>query len=275
MKIFISTDMEGISGVTHKEHIMGKSSDYERFRRLMTQEVNAAIEGAIEAGADEIVVNDSHGSMRNIIIEDLNPKARLITGYPKPLVMMEGIDNTFDGAIFIGYHSRASSGGALAHTMSGAAFSSIRINGVEFGETAINAAIAGCFNVPVLMVTGCNILKMEVASVLPETEFVQVKISKGGIAAECLNPKVACELIKEKAKAVVQNKEKCKPFNVNTPIELEVVLNSPTLADVVGIIPGVARISPTTVRYEAEDFITVSKMITTMLNATCVLFMGL
>lgn len=271
MKIFISADIEGVSGVVHREHLIKANNEYERARKLMTEEVNAAIQGALEAGAEEILVNDSHGSMRNILIEELNPKARLITGYPKSLLMMEGIDNSFDGAIFIGYHSRANATGVLAHTMSGFAIASIKVNGVEFGETAINAAVAGCFNVPVLMVSGDNILRQEVSHILPDTEFVEVKVARGAFSAECLNPLNVRELIKEKAKKAVSNIEKYKPFVVNGPIELEVKLKSPAIADVVQVIPGITRVSSDTVIYKADDFITIMRMITTIFNSSSVL----
>lgn len=271
MKIFISADMEGISGVVHREHIVEGNQNYYRARHLMTQEVNAAVEGAIEAGAEEIVVSDSHGSMRNILIEELNPKARLVTGYPKPLLMMEGIDSSFDGAMFIGYHSKASTEGVMAHTISGFTFSSISINGVEYGETAVNAAIAGYYNVPVLMVSGDNILKEEVKSILPATEFAQVKTARARMSAECLTPSVVHELIKEKAKQAVTGRKNIKPFVIEGPVRLEAVLNNPTIADVIAIIPGVEKLSPAKVMYQAPDFITASRMLTTMMNAACVL----
>lgn len=273
MKIFISADMEGISGVTHREHLVEGNHNYERAKKLMTQEVNAAVEGALEAGADEILVSDSHGSMRNILIEELNPRATLISGYPKPFLMMEGIDSSYDGAMFVGYHSKASTAGVMAHTISGFTFSSISVNGVEYGETAINAAIAGCYNVPVLMVTGDNILKEEVKSILPAAEFAQVKTARGRLSAECLTPSVAYELIKSKAKEAVINRNNVESLVVKGAVKLEIVLNNPAIADVIAIIPEVERISPLKVRYEAPDFMMASRMLTTMMNAACVLMM--
>lgn len=271
MKIFISADMEGISGLTHREHLGEGNHNYERAKRLMTQEVNAAVEGALEAGAETVLVSDSHGSMRNILIEELNPRATLISGYPKPHLMMEGIDSSYDGAMFIGYHSMASTAGVLAHTISGFTFSSISVNGAEYGETAINAAIAGYYNVPVLMVTGDNVLKEEVKSMLPTTGFAQVKTARGRLSAECLTPSVAHELIKNRAKEAVLNRKNVEPLVVKGVVNLEMVLNNPTIADVMAIIPGVERISPVKVRYEALDFMMASRMLTTMMNAACVL----
>ena len=163
MKIFISADIEGVCGVFHTRQTGENSSEYERAKKLLTEEVNAAIEGALEAGAEEILVNDSHGSMRNIILEDLNPAARLISGFPKPLVMMEGIDNSFDGALLIGYHAMSRTRGILANTINGFTFHSIKMNGVAYGETEINAALAAHFHVPVIMASGDDDLGEEIS----------------------------------------------------------------------------------------------------------------
>lgn len=275
MRIFISADCEGISGIIHSRHTVEGSDEYQRARKLMTQEVNAAVEGAIEAGADEVLINDSHGSMRNIIIEDLDPRANLLTGFPKPLLMMEGIDETFDGAVFVGYHSMAKSRGVLAHTISGFTFASIKIGGVEFGETALNAAVAGCFNVPVIAVAGDNVLEKEAFGFLPDIEFAQVKKAHGTLAADCLSPENARKLIKEKTKYAVSNIKKYKPFIVNGPVDIEVKLNSPVLTDVISIIPGVTRVSSDSVTYKADNMITAMKMIATMMNASCVMMISI
>lgn len=270
MKIYISADMEGISGVVHREQLVSGTSDYERARKLMTQEVNSAIEGALEAGATEILVNDGHGSMRNIIIEDLNPEARLVTGYPKPMVMMEGIDSSYDGAIFIGYHNLAGGKGVLAHTMSGFTFKYIKINGVEFGETELNGALAGYFGVPVLAVSGDNYLYEEVSKFFQDVEYAEVKKVCGTYAADCLHPEKARKLIKEKVKSAILNKKKSKPFTIEGPIELEVALNKPAFADIVSMIPGAVRISSEIITYKADNIYETLKMITTMMNASSI-----
>lgn len=275
MKIFISADIEGISGVIHREHQVSGTGDYERSRRLMTQEVNAAIKGAIDAGADEILVNDSHGSMRNIILEDLNSKARLITGFPKQLLMMEGIDASYDGVIFIGYHAMACSWGVLAHTIDGSSILSIKINGKEYGEFGLNAAIAGHFGVPILCVSGDNHLKEEVDGLSAEIEFAEVKTAHGVWSANCIHPTIVSELITEKVKRAISNIFICKPFVMEGPINLEVVLKHPSICDVVSIIPGVKRNSSTTVSYHAENIIEAMRAIATMVNASCVLSMDI
>src|SRR5690625_5012441 len=157
MRVFISVDIEGVAGVTHRDQTGKDGPDYEQARVLMTNEANAAIKGAVQAGADEIVVNDSHGSMRNICIEMLSEEARLISGSPKRLAMMEGITQDFDAAIFIGYHAKSGSQGILNHTYSGKAIGQVKVNDVEYGEFGLNALIAGEYNVPVVFVSGCDL----------------------------------------------------------------------------------------------------------------------
>lgn len=153
MKIFISADMEGISGIATGQQM--QDGEYARFRKLMTQDINAAIEGAFAGGAKEVVVGDSHANMSNILIEELDSRARLITGSNKLLCQMEGIDDTFDGVFFVGYHGRegGSPRGVINHTLMGLAVTEIRVNGRPVGEAELNSGVAGYFNVPVLLVT--------------------------------------------------------------------------------------------------------------------------
>ncbi len=153
-KIYISVDMEGVAHVVNAQTASGQF-DYERGRRLMTAEVNAAVEGCLAAGAGEIVVSDSHGNAQNIIPEDLNENALLIRSFPRPLLQMEGIDSSFDGVIFIGYHPKEGTPEAnLAHTIWGTKFEKIKVNGLVVSEALFNAAVAGHFGVPVIMVCG-------------------------------------------------------------------------------------------------------------------------
>lgn len=273
MNIFISADIEGISGIFHSKQTGDSGAEYERAKKLMTDDVNAAIEGALEAGAEKILVNDSHGSMRNIIIEDLNPAARLISGFPKPLFMLEGLDSSFDGLIFIGYHAMSRTKGILAHTVNGFTFHSIKMNGVEYGESEINAAVAAHFNVPVIMASGDNYLGEEIVRFLPWVEFAEVKIARGSKSADCLTPLVAARLIKEKVKKSILNLNNCEKFVMDYPIKLEVKFNSPLITDVMEIIPGTVRISSDTVIYNSVDILDSMKMIFTMSAASCLLMM--
>ena len=257
LKVFISVDMEGIAGVVNGEQTSASGGDYGIARRWMTQEVNAAIEGALAAGATEIVVNDSHGSMRNVIISELDSRASLITGSPKPLSMMQGIDETFDAVFLIGYHARAGSeDGVLDHTYSGGSIYSIKVNGMELGESEQNALIAGCYDVPVVLVTGDQTVCGQVKKSLgEEVETAVVKEGIGRYAAKSLTPKNACALIQEKAKIALANRNKVKPLKLQSPYRFELAFMRSSLAEAGELIPQVKRTGPRTVMYEVQDYI--------------------
>ena len=155
MKILIAVDMEGISGVVNWDQVDPRHAEYTRFRRIMTQDVNAAIQGCLAAGAKEVVVADGHASGYNILIEELDPRARLNSGNSAPLAMVQGIDASFNAAMFVGYHACAGSMNAiLDHTWSSSSVANVWLNGVLVGETGLNAAVCGHFNVPVIMLSG-------------------------------------------------------------------------------------------------------------------------
>ncbi|MEM2183776.1 MAG: M55 family metallopeptidase [Candidatus Methanomethylicia archaeon] len=265
-KVFISADMEGICGVVHSDQTNPGSREYERACKLMTSEVNAAIEGAIIGGADEIIVNDSHGSMRNIIIEDLHPKAKLITGSPKVLSMMAGINETFDAAFFIGYHAKFGSINAiLDHTISGSVVRSISINGLSVGEVGINAGIAGYYNVPVVLVTGDSTVVEEAKSLLGNVMTVKVKEAFGRYSALCIHPSEARELIKSAAKSALENLSKFSPFKFKPPIKLNLTFMNSGMADLATMIPDVKRIDATTVEYVSDDYLKCFKVLRVMI----------
>lgn len=251
MKIYISADIEGISGVVSGSQTGFSGDDYQRARKLMTEEVNAAIEGAVEAGATEILVNDSHGSMRNIIIEDLNTNATLISGTPKMLGMMEGIDSTFDAAMFIGYHGRMNTKSVLSHTYHGRIISNININGKDAGEFYINASVAGFFHVPVVLVSGDDILSEEVTDVNDKIETAIVKKSKGRYAAECITPKVVHSMIKGKAKLAL-SKSICLT-EINGPVEIRITFINSGFAQAASLMPYTQLSSPNVVIYKASN----------------------
>jgi D-amino peptidase len=257
IKVFISVDMEGITGVVNGEQTSSSGSDYGLARRWMTEDANAAIRGAFQAGATEVVVNDSHGSMRNIIISELDSRAKLITGSPKPLSMMQGIDGTFDAVFLIGYHARAGSeDGVLDHTYSGGSVFSIRVNGMELGESEQNALIAGCFDVPVVMISGdqtvCAQAKKSLGDVL---ETAVVKEGIGRYAAKSLTPKAAQELIEAKAAKALQNRSRPRPFKLEPPYRFELTYLRSSMADAGELIPQVKRTGPRTVAFETQDYI--------------------
>lgn len=256
MKVYISADMEGISGVVNWKATGEEGMDYTRARKLMTQEVNAAIEGAIRAGAKEIIVNDSHNTMNNILIEDLNPAAQLIMGTPKMYSMMEGVDETFDGVFFVGYHSRMHTNGVLNHTYSSRTVACLRINGREVGEFGLNSYIAGYYNVPVLMVSGDDQLAREARELIYGITTVTVKEARGRYSATCLNPNKARALIEEGAYQALKNRDSVKPLKAEQPVLLEVVLADSGMADAAQIMPGVRRTGPNSLEYAAAEILT-------------------
>lgn len=264
MKIYISCDMEGISGVVAGKQTQMDGEEYKRAQKLMTGELNAAIEGALAGGASEILVNDSHGSMRNILIEELNPSAQLISGSPKPLSMMQGIDRSFDAAFFIGYHAQAGTAySTLDHTYSGIVYQ-VSLNGRPMGETGLNAALAGHFGVPVALVTGDKLLVEEATALLGNVAGVAVKESYGRYAARCLVPETARELIREAAQRALSNEG--QPFIVEPPITLAVDFTSSAHLDMAELIPGTRRTSGRHIEYTHDDFPTVYKVWRAMLK---------
>jgi len=264
MKVYISCDMEGISGVVAGKQTEMNGEEYQRAQKLMTGEVNAAIEGALAGGASEILVNDSHGSMRNILIEDLNPSAQLISGSPKPLSMMQGIDDSFDAAFFVGYHAQAGTAySTLDHTYSGIVYQ-VSLNGCPVGETGLNAALAGYFGVPVVLVTGDKLLVEEATALLGTVEGVAVKESYGRYAARCLVPEAVHELIRQAAQGALSRGG--KPFVVEPPVTLAVDFTSSAHLDMAELIPGSRRTSGRHIEYTHDDLLTVFKVWRAMLT---------
>ncbi len=240
--------------------------DHERARRLMTGEVNAAIEGALEAGAKRVVVNDSHGAMRNIIPEELHEDAELVTGSPKPMFMMEGLDSSFDAVFFIGYHGmRGSFPSVLEHTYSSRVVYNFSVNDRLMGETGINAAIAGYYNVPVAMVTGDRKLAEEAKEFLGRIETVIVKEAVGRTAASCLSPIRARQLVKRGAFKALRRVDKLKPFKIKPPINLKVAFINPGMAEIAELVPGSKRIDGRTLSFSSKDLIAAYKAFLAMI----------
>jgi D-amino peptidase len=198
MKVFVSVDMEGASAITDPEDVLPDGADYQRGRVFMTGDANAAILGAYDAGADEVLVNDSHWIMRNLLLEQLDPRARTIKGFHKSMCMVQGLDSSYDGAAFVGYHSCAGTeGGVLNHTLLGKEIQNVYLNGEPTGETRLNAAYAGHFGIPVLLVAGDDAVCEEARRLLGDVETVAVKDGIDKFTANCLHPQVAQERIRE------------------------------------------------------------------------------
>jgi len=267
MKVYVSADMEGVAGIVHTEHTSRDGKEHERARKLMTHEVNAAIEGALEAGAKNILVNDSHGTMRNIIPEELHEAAELVTGSPKPFSMMQGIDSTFDAAMFLGYHARRGTyTGVLEHTYHGGVISDVHVNGKAMGETGINAALAGHFKVPVVLVTGDNTVTEEARSILGFVETVTVKHGVGMFAARCLSPPKARTLIKEGALKALRSMRKFKPFRIEPPIKIDVSFINTGMTQMAELLPGARRINGRTVSFTLKDYVEAFKALRAMIT---------
>lgn len=255
LKVFISVDMEGISGVVATDQTSASGADYNRFRRLMTEEANAAIDGAVAAGATEIVVNDAHGSMRNLLIEELHAPAELISNSIKPMGMMQGLDSTFDAVMFIGYHAKAGSPvGVLAHTGSGT-IADLRITGRSMSEGGMNALVAGALGVPVVLITGDQAAIAQMRELVPAIEAVQVKEAIGTTAARSLRPEEARARIRAAAERALRRLSEIKPLRPALPATFEVAFTQTALADVAEQIPTIQRVDAHTVRFQTEDFL--------------------
>ena len=257
LKVFVSVDMEGIWGVVHSDQTSADSKDYSYARKWMAEDVNAVVEGLLEAGATEVVVNDSHGSMRNILPQDFHPKASLISGSPKPLSMMQGIDGSFAACIFVGYHAKAgTTSSVLDHTISGSAMKSIKINGLELPELGINGAIAGYFKVPVIMLSGdaetCRQAKTILGS---EIVTADVKEGLGRFAARLLPADEARRRLKEGAKQALLKRDKIAPFMLNPPLNFELEFQTSAQAEMPALLPQVKRTGPRTVTFTANDYL--------------------
>ncbi|WP_409299798.1 M55 family metallopeptidase [Peribacillus sp. SCS-155] len=260
MKIFISADMEGISGVATNQQL-STNSEYQRFRKLMTADINAAIDGAFNGGATEIVVADGHGNMSNIIIEELDPRARLVTGSNRVMCQLEGLDESFDGIMFVGHHGRE--GGSdvtvISHTLAGICVNEMRINGKVVGETEMNTYVAGSFGVPAIFTSGDDAYVKEVQESFPEIEAAVVKRAVDRFAAELIHPIAARKIIKEKAEIAVQRAKNIKPVKLDGPVTIEIEMKGPQQAKMTTTLPTVELIGPKTIRFTCGDIVTAYK----------------
>lgn len=242
LKVFISVDMEGIAGVVASEDCSRSGKDYDYFRKIMTHETNAAIEGALAAGAGEIWVRDSHGSARNILPGLLNKNAKLLRDWSGgPMLMMEAIDESFDAVIFVGYHAKAGTPNAIRdHTMSSRSVRDVSINGISMPEAGINALIAGHFGVPVVFVAGDKAICQQAKELFGDVETVAVK--KGiGEAALCLHPEVAKEKIRSGVEKALRDLGKYKPYTLASPFTLVLKLKDEAQVYRSSFYPGAKR----------------------------------
>ena len=262
LKIYISADMEGVTGAVTGDQLGPAGFEYQRFRQFMTNEVLAAIEGARAAGATEIVVSDSHGNGENLLIDQFPPDVKIVRSWPRPLMMMQGIDDTFDGAIFIAYHSSTTNPqGIRAHTMSSATLAAVRLNGIEMPEGGINAAIGGHFGVPILMVSGGDAAVEEVSGLLGGIGEAVAKWNYGFHSAMTLTPEAGVAVIREAAAAAVRSAGSAEPYVLEPPITVEITFKNYLPAEMLSYLRDVERADAHTVRYIAEDMLDASRFL--------------
>ncbi len=250
-KIFISVDMEGIGGIGTSKMTSSSGKDYARGRVLMTAEVNAVVEAIFSAGDAEILVNDSHGDMQNLLHTELDPRVTYIQGNIKPLGMVQGLDASFDAAIFIGYHARAGTENAfLAHTGSGSV-KGLWLNGTEVGEGGLNATFAGALGVPVIMASGDATFARQFSE-LTGTRTVATKTAIGNQVAELIHPSRVLEMLRTATVEALQNLDSVGVYSTTRPVTVRMRFSSTTRADIVQAIPGMQRIDGYTVEIDVK-----------------------
>ena len=261
MKLYISADMEGTAAVSSWTQVdPANTTEYPYYRRLMSQEVRAAIDGAREAGVGEVLVNDSHSSMRNILWDELPDDVRMIYGNRKPFSMTEGVDGSFDAAFFTGYHGAVGTQDAvLDHTYTSETLRETRVNGLACSEATLNAAVLGLAGVPVVLITGDRACIEQTQTVMPWITGVVIKDSIGRFSTNSVSPARARELIRAGAKAAIERVAEAQPFTFESPIALELDLVYTHNADYVELIPGFERIGGRTVRFVHDDYRVVFK----------------
>jgi D-amino peptidase len=261
-KVFISVDMEGVAGVVTQEQLGPTGFDYRDARELMTGEALAAIQGAREAGATEIVLADSHGNMQNLLLDRLPKDVTLVRGTPRPLGMIHGIDATFDGIVFVGYHAGTTNPeGVRAHTFSSATLADVRVNGTSVNEGIWNAALAGHFGVPVLAVAGDDAAVKEVTARVSGAEPAVVKWAIGFHAARTLTPEAARETIQKAVRRGLERRAERRPFTIAAPLELELRFKNYRPAEVLSWLPGVERADAHAVRFRARDMVEAARFL--------------
>ena len=251
MQVFIAVDLEGVAGYARWDN-----ADRQRERELITGDANAAVAGCFDAGATEVLVTEAHGNMRNILPELIDPRARFLSGEPKLLNHMAGIDGSFDAAMLVGYHAKAGTLAAvMCHTYSFGVFS-LRFNGIEVGEIGTDAAIAGHFGVPVVLVAGDEAACVEARELIPGVGAVAVKKGVSRWAAEMLPLDSARHRIREGAAAGLKRRKRIKPFAIQPPVRVEITFTNPSFADALCDFPGAQRLDGCTVVHEgAPDFL--------------------
>ncbi|MGB3564872.1 MAG: M55 family metallopeptidase [Thermoanaerobaculia bacterium] len=267
LKVYISADLEGVAGAVTPEQLGPDGFEYSRFRELMTAEVLAAIEGARAAGATEILVSDSHGNGQNLLLERFPEEITIIRSWPRPLMMMEGIDSSFDAAVFIGYHAATTTAaGVRAHTLSSARLAAVELNGKPMSEAGLNAAIAGHFGVPVVMISGDDVTVEETRRLLGRVEGAAVKRAISFHSAATMTPQAAQKLIREKVEAGLDSLGQFEPYVLTPPIHLDVTFKNYRPAELLAYLSSVERTTAHSIRFTGEDMVEIFKFLEFMLS---------
>ncbi len=265
LKVYISADMEGVVGVVTGDHLGPTGFEYQKAREWLTDEVTTAIRAAQLAGATEIVVSDSHGNGENILLDRIPRGVRLVRSWPRPLAMMQGIDESFDAVLFIGYHtSTTNSEGVRAHTMSSGTLTSVKLNGIPVPEATINAAIAGHFGVPVVMISGDDAIVKEARDHLGDLEGAVLKWNYGFHSAMTVTPEEGREIIAEKVTAALGRLEDFEVYRLEGPIDVEVSFKNYMAAELLAYLPIVDRVDSHTISFTGKDMVEVSKFFSFM-----------
>ncbi|MBO0844357.1 MAG: M55 family metallopeptidase [Nocardioides sp.] len=267
MKVYISVDLEGVAGISDWEQCIPGGDDYALGRDLALGEVNAAIDGAVEAGVTEILVNDAHSFMRNLPPGGLGAHASYLSGKYKPLYMMEGLDASYDAAVFLGYHAAMPSPGILSHTYNPRAIANVLLNDTLTGEAGINALVAQHHGVPIAVITGDQYVGPEAGPFCPGIEVVEVKRSVSRYAAEHLHPDIARQRIREGVYRALSEPSAAPPV-IHLPATLEVTLLSPDMAELATGIPGVTRVDGFRVALSDDDPLALFRLFMTLVFLT-------
>ena len=259
LKVYISVDMEGVAGVVTADQLGPEGFEYQKFREYMTKEALAAVQAAKETGATSILVSDSHGNGENLLIDMFPKDVRIIRSWPRRLAMMAGIDSSFDAVIFIGYHASTNNPkGVRAHTFSSARLTRVALNGTVVTEAAWNAAVAGYFGVPVVMISGDDAVIPEARSLLGNIEAAEVKKSLGFHSANTLTPEAARELIGLKVRTALKRLKDFRPYIVRTPVTLDVSFKHYQVSERLAYLRGVQRTDSHSIRYVGKDMIEIA-----------------
>lgn len=263
LKVYISADMEGVGGVsTWEKQASASGMDYGQYRRLMTLEVNAAIEGAFAAGATEVLVSDSHGDGQNIDAELLDPRVKLVRAWPRPLGMAAGIDATFDAVVLVGYHgAEGQADSILSHTEDDTKYADVKLNGVSVPEAGIVAATAGAFGVPVVFISGDQTICRVTSDLLGNIETAVVKVADGFYAGTMMHPQEARGLIRAGVERAVRRRDEFRPYVPKRPVKVELTMRKTVEAEVASYLRGVERPAGNVIIYTAEDMIDAAKFI--------------